>query len=148
AMAPSESVVSMVGGDAVLPCRLEAGLDAAQVTVEWGRPDLEPRFVYIWHNGKELTNNQNAAYKGRASMSADELKQGNGSLKLTQLKISDNGRYRCYIPKHDEEYFVELLVGDTFYYNFNTHCIMIFIMTVSNFDATYYSVTSIQEDSL
>ncbi|XP_051799879.1 butyrophilin subfamily 3 member A2-like isoform X1 [Acanthochromis polyacanthus] len=111
AMAPSESVVSMVGGDAVLPCRLEAGLDAAQVTVEWGRPDLEPRFVYIWHNGKELTNNQNAAYKGRASMSADELKQGNSSLKLTQLKISDNGRYRCYIPKHDEEYFVELLVG-------------------------------------
>uniref|UniRef100_A0AAQ5X805 Ig-like domain-containing protein n=1 Tax=Amphiprion ocellaris TaxID=80972 RepID=A0AAQ5X805_AMPOC len=60
AMAPSQAVVSMLGGDAVLPCRLEAGLDAAQLTVEWGRPDLEPRFVYIWHNGKEITNDQNA----------------------------------------------------------------------------------------
>ncbi|XP_051799884.1 butyrophilin subfamily 3 member A2-like isoform X5 [Acanthochromis polyacanthus] len=111
AMAPSQLVVSMVGGDAVLPCHLEAGLDAAQVTVEWGRPDLEPRFVYIWHNGKEITTNQNTAYKGRVSMSIDELKQGNGSLKLTQLKMSDNGRYRCYIPKQNKEYFVELLVG-------------------------------------
>ncbi|XP_051799886.1 butyrophilin subfamily 2 member A2-like isoform X2 [Acanthochromis polyacanthus] len=111
AMAPSQPVLSMVGGDAVLPCHLEAGLDAAQVTVEWGRPDLEPRFVYIWHNGKEITNDQNEAYKGRVSMSADELKQGNASLKLTQLKISDNGRYRCYLPKQKQEYFVELLVG-------------------------------------
>uniref|UniRef100_A0A3P8TN87 Ig-like domain-containing protein n=1 Tax=Amphiprion percula TaxID=161767 RepID=A0A3P8TN87_AMPPE len=111
AMAPSQAVVSMLGGDAVLPCRLEAGLDAAQLTVEWGRPDLEPRFVYIWHNGKEITNDQNAAFKGRVSMSTDELKQGNASLKLTQLKISDNGRYRCYIPKQKKEYFMELLVG-------------------------------------
>uniref|UniRef100_A0A3Q3QB81 Ig-like domain-containing protein n=1 Tax=Monopterus albus TaxID=43700 RepID=A0A3Q3QB81_MONAL len=108
---PPQPVVVMVGDEAALPCQLEPPVDAVHMTVEWGRPDLNPRFVYVWHDGQELLVDQNPAYKGRVSLSTDKLKQGDISLKLSTVKISDNGTYRCYVPKQSKEYFVELLVG-------------------------------------
>uniref|UniRef100_A0A3Q3ITC4 Ig-like domain-containing protein n=1 Tax=Monopterus albus TaxID=43700 RepID=A0A3Q3ITC4_MONAL len=104
-------IVVMVGDEAALPCQLEPPVDAVHMTVEWGRPDLNPRFVYVWHDGQELLVDQNPAYKGRVSLSTDKLKQGDISLKLSTVKISDNGTYRCYVPKQSKEYFVELLVA-------------------------------------
>ncbi len=101
----------MVGDDIVLPCQLEPAMDAVYMTMEWGRPDLDPRFVYVWHDGQELLVDQNKAYKGRASLSISKLKHGDLSLKLSKAKISDNGTYRCFIPKLSKEYFLELLVG-------------------------------------
>lgn len=108
---PPQPVVVMVGDDTVLPCQLEPPMDAVQMTVEWGRPDLNPRFVYVWHDGQELLADQNPAYKARVSVSRNQLNQGDISLKLSKVKISDNGTYRCYIPKQSKEYFVELVVG-------------------------------------
>lgn len=106
-----KQVVVMVGDDTVLPCQLDPPMDAVQMTVEWGRPDLNPRFVYVWHNGQELLVDQNPIYKGRVSTSINKLKKGDISLNLSKVKISDNGMYRCYIPKQSKEYFVELFVG-------------------------------------
>ncbi|XP_051285344.1 butyrophilin subfamily 3 member A2-like [Dicentrarchus labrax] len=108
---PLQPVVVMVDDDIVLPCQLEPPVNAVSMTMEWGRPDLEPRFVYVWHDGQELLADQNQAYKGRASLSIDRLKLGDLSLNLYKVTISDNGRYRCFIPKLNKEYFVELLVG-------------------------------------
>ncbi|XP_069031607.1 butyrophilin subfamily 3 member A2-like [Embiotoca jacksoni] len=108
----SQPITALVGDDVVLPCHLEAPSGGVQVTVEWGRPDLNPRFVYVWYDGQEVLDDQNKAFEGRASLSFDKLKHGDFSLKLSEVKYSDNGRYRCYIPKQKTEYFVELLVGD------------------------------------
>ncbi|XP_044039953.1 butyrophilin subfamily 2 member A2-like isoform X1 [Siniperca chuatsi] len=108
---PPQPVMVMVGDDIVLPCRLEPARDAVSMTIEWGRPDLNPRFVYVWHDGQELLVDQNKAYKGRASLSMNKLKFGDLSLKLSKVNVSDNGTYRCYIPKLKKEYFVQLLVG-------------------------------------
>ncbi|XP_030608883.1 butyrophilin subfamily 1 member A1-like [Archocentrus centrarchus] len=107
----SQSLIAVAGDDIVLPCQLEPPVDAAQMTIEWGKPDLNPRFVFVWHNEQELQTDQNTAYKGRVSLSIDKLKHGDVSLKLSKVKISDSGRYRCYIPKKTKEYFVDLLVG-------------------------------------
>ncbi|KAI3375456.1 hypothetical protein L3Q82_003783 [Scortum barcoo] len=101
----------MSGDDTMLPCHLKHPVDAVSMTMEWGRPDLDPRFVYVWHDGQELQIDQNKAYRGRTSLSTNKLKQGDLSLNLSKVRISDNGTYRCYIPKLTEEYFVELLVG-------------------------------------
>lgn len=110
-ISPPQHVMVMVGDDAVLPYQLEPPMNAASMTMEWGRPDLDPRFVHVWHEGQELLSDQNEAYKGRASLFTDRLKLGDISLRLSTVKISDNGMYRCYIPKLSKEYFVELLVG-------------------------------------
>uniref|UniRef100_A0A3P9AUS7 Ig-like domain-containing protein n=1 Tax=Maylandia zebra TaxID=106582 RepID=A0A3P9AUS7_9CICH len=102
---------TVAGDDVVLPCQLEPPVDAVQMTIEWGKPDLNPRFVFVRHNGQELQTDQNTAYKGRVSLTIDKLKHGDVSLKLSKVKVSDSGRYRCYIPQQSKEYFGELLVG-------------------------------------
>ncbi|XP_050924515.1 butyrophilin subfamily 2 member A2 [Lates calcarifer] len=104
-------VVVMLGDDTVLPCQLEPPTNAVQMTIEWGRNDLNPRFVYVWHDGRELLTDQNEAYTGRASLDINKLKQGDISLRLSTVKVSDNGTYRCYLPKQSQEYFIDLVVG-------------------------------------
>ncbi|KAL4007852.1 hypothetical protein ACER0C_001704 [Sarotherodon galilaeus] len=110
-ISPSQPLIAVAGDDVVLPCQLEPPVDAVQMTIEWGKPDLNPRFVFVRHNGQELQTDQNTAYKGRVSLSIDKLKHGDVSLNLSKVKVSDSGRYRCYIPQQSKEYFVELLVG-------------------------------------
>lgn len=102
----------MLGDDTVLPCQLEPPTNAVQMTIEWGRNDLNPRFVYVWHDGRELLTDQNEAYTGRASLDINKLKQGDISLRLSTVKVSDNGTYRCYLPKQSQEYFIDLVVGE------------------------------------
>ena len=108
---PPQLVVAMLGDDIILPCQLEPPKNAVSMTMEWGRHDLEPRFVLVWHDGQELLTDQNKAYKGRASVSINNLTLGDFSLRLSSVKISDNGKYRCYFPKLNKKYFVELIVG-------------------------------------
>ncbi|XP_036967348.1 butyrophilin subfamily 3 member A2-like isoform X1 [Acanthopagrus latus] len=108
---PSLRMVTLVGEDVVLPCLLEPPLDAVSQSVEWARPDLEPRFVHVWHEGQDLLVNQNPSYRGRTSVSIDKLKQGDLSLLLSAVKLSDNGLYRCYFPSQDKKTNVELVVG-------------------------------------
>uniref|UniRef100_A0A087XRR5 Ig-like domain-containing protein n=2 Tax=Poecilia formosa TaxID=48698 RepID=A0A087XRR5_POEFO len=106
-----QSVTVMVGEDVVLPCFLKPPKDASQMTVEWGRPDLKPRFVFVNLDGEEYSADQNEAFRGRSSMIPENLKHGDVSLKLSDVRISDSGRYRCYFPREKKEYFTELVVG-------------------------------------
>uniref|UniRef100_A0A4W6DWK0 Ig-like domain-containing protein n=1 Tax=Lates calcarifer TaxID=8187 RepID=A0A4W6DWK0_LATCA len=110
---PSEPIVALVGDDVILPCHLEPAVDVVSGSVEWGRPDLEPRFVHVWHLGQDLLVNQNPSYQGRTSVSAENLKHGDLSLRLSAVKHSDNGKYRCYFASQAKETTVELVVGDT-----------------------------------
>ncbi|XP_077963563.1 butyrophilin subfamily 2 member A2 [Gasterosteus aculeatus] len=108
---PPQLVTAMVGDDVVLPCLLDPPADAASMTMEWGRADMKPRFVLVWHDGKELLDDQNKAFKGRTSLSISGLERGDVSLKLSFVKVSDSGTYRCYLQKPNQEHLVQLLVG-------------------------------------
>nr|XP_040038600.1 butyrophilin subfamily 3 member A2-like isoform X1 [Gasterosteus aculeatus aculeatus] len=108
---PPQLVTAMVGDDVVLPCLLDPPADAVSMTMEWGRADMKPRFVLVWHDGKELLTGQNEAFKGRTSLSISGLKRGDVSLKLSSVKVSDSGTYRCYLQKPNQEHLVQLLVG-------------------------------------
>uniref|UniRef100_A0A3B5LDE4 Immunoglobulin V-set domain-containing protein n=1 Tax=Xiphophorus couchianus TaxID=32473 RepID=A0A3B5LDE4_9TELE len=69
----SQTVRAMPGEDVVLPCHVDPPLDLSQFTVEWGRPDLKPRFVHVWHNQKEYLADQNKVFKGRTSLKQNTL---------------------------------------------------------------------------
>uniref|UniRef100_A0A671UVB0 Butyrophilin subfamily 3 member A2-like n=1 Tax=Sparus aurata TaxID=8175 RepID=A0A671UVB0_SPAAU len=108
---PVHPIVALVGEDIILPCHLEPAMDASELTVEWARPDLDPRFVHVWRDGVELENKKHQFYKGRTFLFTEELKRGNISLNISNVRISDQGTYRCFIPGLSRSSLAKLVVG-------------------------------------
>ncbi|XP_054483396.1 butyrophilin subfamily 3 member A2-like, partial [Anoplopoma fimbria] len=108
---PSQPIVAIVGDDVILPCHLVPVMNAFVMTVEWARPDLDPRFVLLWRVGVELASKKHPAYRGRTSLFTDRLKHGDVSLNLSSVRLSDEGRYRCFIPKLNKSPTIQLVVG-------------------------------------
>ncbi|XP_065806576.1 butyrophilin subfamily 3 member A2-like [Labrus bergylta] len=106
-----QPILAIVGDDIILPCHLRPAMDAASKTVEWTRPDLKPRFVHVWRSGQDLLDAQHPSYEGRTSLFINELKNGNVSLKLSKVRLSDKGKYRCFLPLSDIHSTVELVFG-------------------------------------
>uniref|UniRef100_A0A8C9X9L6 Midasin-like n=1 Tax=Sander lucioperca TaxID=283035 RepID=A0A8C9X9L6_SANLU len=108
---PRQPIVATVGNDIILPCNLKPAEDAFPIAFEWTRPDMQPRFVHVWRSGQNLEGIQHEFYEGRTSVFIDKLKHGDISLKLSKVKLSDEGKYRCFIPEWKKESFVVLVVG-------------------------------------
>ncbi|XP_049435593.1 trichohyalin-like [Epinephelus fuscoguttatus] len=110
---PSQPIVALVGDDIILPCHLDPAMNVFDMLVEWARPDLDPRFVVVWRDGVELESKKHPSYRGRTSVFTDELKHGNVSLKLSNVRRSDEATYRCFIPEIDRDraLTVQLVVG-------------------------------------
>uniref|UniRef100_A0AAX7VPC3 Ig-like domain-containing protein n=1 Tax=Astatotilapia calliptera TaxID=8154 RepID=A0AAX7VPC3_ASTCA len=108
---PHQPVVALVDDDVILPCHVEPAEDVTAEILEWTRSDLNPRFVHVWRSGQDLVNTRNPSYRGRASLFINELKRGNISLKLSKVKLSDEGTYECSIPLMEKKSFVKLVVA-------------------------------------
>uniref|UniRef100_A0A667ZMQ6 Immunoglobulin V-set domain-containing protein n=1 Tax=Myripristis murdjan TaxID=586833 RepID=A0A667ZMQ6_9TELE len=106
-----QPIVAIAGGDIILPSHLEPAVDAVGMTVEWTRPDLKPRFVHMWRDGWELVYKKHPFYEGRTSLFMDKLEHGDVSLQLSKVKLSDEGKYRCFILPLGRETTVQLVVG-------------------------------------
>ena len=103
-----QAVLVKVGDEAILPCQVEQW---SGETVEWSRPDLKPPFVLIHRSGRYLTADQNPLYKDRVSLFDQKLSEGNISLKLSRLRLSDQGNYTCSVLHLKSSSNVQLLVG-------------------------------------
>uniref|UniRef100_A0A3Q3FKS8 Ig-like domain-containing protein n=1 Tax=Labrus bergylta TaxID=56723 RepID=A0A3Q3FKS8_9LABR len=106
-----QPILAIVGDDIILPCHLRPAMDVASKIVEWMRPDMKPRFVHVWYSGQDLVHAQHPSYKGRTSLFINELKNGNVSLKLSKVRLSDKGKYRCFLSLSDIHSTVELGFG-------------------------------------
>ncbi|XP_074518377.1 butyrophilin subfamily 1 member A1-like [Halichoeres trimaculatus] len=106
-----QQIFTTTDNDVILPCYLEPTVDAVSMAVEWTRPDLYPRFVHVRQEGQDLLVSQNPKYKGRTSLSINKLKFGDVSLKLSKVKLSDAGAYKCFIPGVNKHAVVRLVVG-------------------------------------
>ncbi|XP_024656361.2 butyrophilin subfamily 3 member A2 isoform X3 [Maylandia zebra] len=107
---PTQPLVVMTGDDIILPCQLDPARDAVDLTVEWSRHDLKPRFVHLKRDDAELVT-QNTLYSRRTSLSVNKLKCGDISLKLSKVQVSDAGMYNCLVPEIGAETGMELVVG-------------------------------------
>ncbi|XP_042183909.1 putative selection and upkeep of intraepithelial T-cells protein 1 homolog isoform X2 [Oncorhynchus tshawytscha] len=112
-VAPMSRVHAVAGGDVILPCFLNPTMNAANHTVEWLRPDLKPKEAHCYRDHRDSEEDQNPSYKRRTSLFHEELKNGNVSLKLTGVTLSDAGSYTCFIPtvSRTQRPVVQLLVG-------------------------------------
>ncbi|XP_045070415.1 butyrophilin subfamily 3 member A2-like [Coregonus clupeaformis] len=108
----AEPIVALVGDDVILPCTLRPTFSAVYQTVEWQRPDLKPKEVHLYRDEKDDLVLQNPSFRGRTSLFKEELEEGNASLKLIRVELSDAGNYTCYIPLLDhQKTTIQLIVG-------------------------------------
>ncbi|XP_051251487.1 myelin-oligodendrocyte glycoprotein-like isoform X2 [Dicentrarchus labrax] len=93
--AAEQHVISVKPGDDVtLPC--SAG-DGSIRAVEWTRTDLEPEYVLYYRDGRSDPTYQHPSFKGRVDLTDRELKDGDVSLVLKNVTISDRGTYECRV---------------------------------------------------
>lgn len=109
----SQPIVATQGDDVILPCHVEPPVEEDQLTVEWWRPDLPPdpgdprsldRYVHRYHDNRDEEDMKMPMYAGRTTLFREELRHCNVSLKIMDLKLSDGGWYRCFLPQLKSPY--------------------------------------------
>uniref|UniRef100_A0A3Q2GC99 Ig-like domain-containing protein n=1 Tax=Cyprinodon variegatus TaxID=28743 RepID=A0A3Q2GC99_CYPVA len=109
---PFEPILAAPGDDVILPCRVDPYWNAMEKTVEWSRPDLKAsdpqkrvEYVYVHRFRKMDRDMMMETYIQRTSLS-EGLRHGDVSLRIHNVSLEDNGRFRCFIPslsREDEE---------------------------------------------
>ena len=107
----SHPVLARVGDEAILPCHVEPPEDMTRKTVEWNRPDLKPTIVHLLQDGWTNPAYVNPLYKDRTSLFHDKLYDGIISLRLSRVKLSDEGTYQCFVTNPHSSTPIQLLVG-------------------------------------
>ncbi|KAM3590900.1 uncharacterized protein V6R79_018628 [Siganus canaliculatus] len=120
-----QPITATEGDDIILPCHLNPPINVERQTVEWSKPDLKPdpsdrlsrvEIVHLYRNRREVTDMKIQSYLQRTQLFPEGLKQGNISLKITNVSLEDSGRYKCLIPKlktDEKEAIVVLRVAPT-----------------------------------
>uniref|UniRef100_A0A3B5LHG3 B30.2/SPRY domain-containing protein n=1 Tax=Xiphophorus couchianus TaxID=32473 RepID=A0A3B5LHG3_9TELE len=90
-------VVGFAGENAILPCSLTNSGSDDLPTVEWSKEGLKPNVVFLYRNGCETFEMKNLAFEFRTSLFMREVKNGNVSLRISNVKPSDAGIYQCLI---------------------------------------------------
>ncbi|KAI5085845.1 butyrophilin-like protein 3 [Silurus meridionalis] len=94
---PEAPLVAVAGQDLVLPCFITPSTSAVDMTVEWLRLNKVVSLVHLYKDHKDRHGDQDQSYRRRTSLFKDELQKGNTSLKLSALRVSDEGAYKCLI---------------------------------------------------
>ncbi|KAK2863326.1 hypothetical protein Q5P01_002859 [Channa striata] len=92
---PSENILAFEGGVVILPCSFNVSASNDFPTVEWSKEGLKPNVVFLYRDGCETYEMKNQAFEYRTSLIPKELKNGNISLRISNLQLSDAGRYQC-----------------------------------------------------
>ncbi|MBN3290080.1 BT1A1 protein, partial [Polypterus senegalus] len=116
---PFSAVLVHVGEDVTLPASLSPVISAQRFEVRWFRDDFDSP-VLLYQNHQIKPERQMQAYNGRAALFTEELQNGNVSLRLQDIRVSDGGLYRCFVdsgPWNEEVHItlnVEALGGQPF----------------------------------
>ncbi|KAJ3585564.1 hypothetical protein NHX12_014283 [Muraenolepis orangiensis] len=113
-MAPrgAHSVMALVGDDVTLSYDTKQLTDISEETVEWFRMDLKPDRVHLHEDHRTFYKQQNPAYRGRTVLSEEDLERGIISLRLSHVRLADEGNYICLFSPVYNQYTVQLLVAN------------------------------------
>ncbi|XP_035885743.1 butyrophilin subfamily 3 member A2-like [Phyllostomus discolor] len=95
---PPEPILSMVGEDADLPCQLSPNMSAENMELTWVRPGRR-QVVHRYAHGQEDTPAEE--YRGRTSISREDVTVGRAVLQIRNVRVSDSGTYLCYFRDGD-----------------------------------------------
>ncbi|XP_050959701.1 butyrophilin-like protein 2 isoform X2 [Labeo rohita] len=94
---PADRVFAVAGEDVILPCSVKPNISVVDMRVEWTRPDQKDSLVHLYEDYEDRNTDQIESYRGRTKLNHQELQRGNTSLKLSSVRVSDEGRYKCFI---------------------------------------------------
>uniref|UniRef100_A0A3P8Q9K1 Ig-like domain-containing protein n=1 Tax=Astatotilapia calliptera TaxID=8154 RepID=A0A3P8Q9K1_ASTCA len=83
-----QPIITSPGDDVILPCHVEPKFNVAS----------RVEYVHLYRHNKEMTDMKLPSYFGRTALFTDGLREGNISLRITNVTQEDEGRYRCFIP--------------------------------------------------
>ncbi|KAM3590632.1 uncharacterized protein V6R79_013300 [Siganus canaliculatus] len=106
-----QPITALVGDDVILPCHLQPPVSAADWTVEWSKPGLNPESVHYHEEGGLGVKEQNPSFSDRTSLSVDDMKTGDVSLRIFNVEKNDSGIYKCFLPSIKKEASIELIVA-------------------------------------
>uniref|UniRef100_A0A8C9P0K1 Ig-like domain-containing protein n=1 Tax=Spermophilus dauricus TaxID=99837 RepID=A0A8C9P0K1_SPEDA len=92
---PRHPIVAVLGEDAILPCALFPAMNAENMELGWFRTTVS-QAVFIYWNQQEQSEEQMAEYRGRTSLVKEFLSEGQASVHIHKVQVSDNGMYTCF----------------------------------------------------
>ena len=107
---PVQVIEAEEGDDVSLECQQDAKVSLKDSLVEW-RKDSRTNLVHVYRHGRDYLNDQKEEFKGRTTLFHEGLSRGNVTLQLRSVRLSDSGRFRCYVKKLDLCRYIILKVG-------------------------------------
>ncbi|XP_053485434.1 butyrophilin subfamily 1 member A1-like isoform X2 [Ictalurus furcatus] len=107
-VSPDAPLYAVAGEDLVLPCFIKPNTSAVHMTVEWMRLEDVASLVHLYKDHEDRNEDQAQSYSGRTSLFKEELQKGNASLKLSALRVSDEGKYKCLVE--DKSWYDDITV--------------------------------------
>ncbi|KFQ49418.1 Butyrophilin subfamily 3 member A2, partial [Pelecanus crispus] len=96
---PDKPVIGVIGKGVILPCQLNAKIIPAKLAVQWIFTRNTKEIVVTTYDGKNPYNPvlEEETYQGRTNFFRSEFSQGNVSLHLKNVMLSDKGKYTCSV---------------------------------------------------
>uniref|UniRef100_A0A8C8S995 Ig-like domain-containing protein n=1 Tax=Pelusios castaneus TaxID=367368 RepID=A0A8C8S995_9SAUR len=109
---PDHPIPASVGGEAVLPCHLSPRMSAEKMEVRWFRSRFST-VVHVYLDGQDQDGDQIPEYRGRTKFLKDDIANGSVSLRIRNIRPSDDGQYKCFFESDGlyEEALLELQVA-------------------------------------
>uniref|UniRef100_A0A8C8DGQ2 Ig-like domain-containing protein n=1 Tax=Oryzias sinensis TaxID=183150 RepID=A0A8C8DGQ2_9TELE len=100
-------IIAAPGDDVILPCRLDSQEDLSGFSVEWFKLDMKPDpqgripFVFLYWGRKIITEHMSELFIPRVSLDQDGLKRGDVTLKIRNVSLQDEGKYKDLLNPTD-----------------------------------------------
>ncbi|KAL4008552.1 hypothetical protein ACER0C_002404 [Sarotherodon galilaeus] len=92
---PEKKTIKVKSGqDVTLTCRAS---NNKIKSVHWSRADLTDGYVLLYQDGQFVPDHQHPSFKNRVDLQDRQMKDGDVSLILNNVKINDAGTYECRV---------------------------------------------------
>ncbi|XP_008290904.1 neural cell adhesion molecule 2-like [Stegastes partitus] len=88
-------VTAEPGQDITLPCKVPD--NKTIIDVEWNKPELALDNVLFYRDGRLDPDYQHPSYRNRVDLQDRQMKDGDVSLVLNNVKMEDTGTYECRV---------------------------------------------------
>ncbi|XP_050928624.1 uncharacterized protein LOC108892265 [Lates calcarifer] len=94
-----QNITAVPGQTVTLPCRAP---NTNIIVVEWTRTDLKTeKYVFFQRGSQPVTDKQHPSFQNRVELVDRQMKDGDVSLTLKNVKREDTGRYECRVVQRE-----------------------------------------------